>query len=53
MLVSFWGWTSVGVRVGSSRRAAPGDLYNYGVTRKAALAAFEAFAVEALRTVER
>jgi hypothetical protein len=29
-----------------------GQLYSYGVTRKAALAAFEAFAVEALRTVD-
>jgi len=28
------------------------QLYSYGVTRKAALAAFEAFAVEALRTID-
>ena len=29
-----------------------GWLYRYGVTRKAALAAFEAFAIEALKTVD-
>ena len=29
-----------------------GRLYRYGATRKAALAAFEAFAVEALKTVD-
>jgi hypothetical protein len=29
-----------------------GRLYRYGVTRKEALAAFEAFAVEALKTVD-
>jgi hypothetical protein len=28
------------------------ELYSYCVTRKAALSVFEAFAVEALRTVE-
>jgi hypothetical protein len=29
-----------------------GRVYRYGLTRKVALAAFEAFAVEALKTVD-